>query len=237
LAAAAIVAFRAIDVVFAATIFAWVAVRHPRRLLWFLPAPVIVGAALIAYNFYFFGDISGGQAELEKMHPDLHGVPGPWSGNIFEGALGTLFSPSRGLFIFSPWIAIAVAMAPFTWSRLREWPIVRWLLLALVVYFLMLSKYAVWWAGHTFGPRYWIDATPLFGILLALGLEKSLARYRLLAILFALTITISIGIQSIGAFCFPSTWNIRPANVDTHHERLWDWADTELTRCLFETLK
>ena len=31
----------------------------------------------------------------------------------------------------------------------------------LVTYLFVLSKYAVWWAGGSFGPRYWTDALPL----------------------------------------------------------------------------
>jgi hypothetical protein len=50
----------------------------------------------------------------------------------------------------------------------------------------------------------------------------------------ALTVGFSIAVQLIGAFCYPSSWNLEPRNVDTHHERLWDWRDTELSRCLIE---
>ncbi len=57
---------------------------------------------------------------------------------------------------------------------------------------------------------------------------------RALVALSYLTIAFSIGVHGIGAFCYPSTWNQLPANVDLHHERLWDWRDTELSRCLIE---
>jgi hypothetical protein len=55
--------------------------------------------------------------------------------------------------------------------------------------------------------------------------------------LFAVSIIIAIGIQAIGAFCYPSSWNQKPLNVDYHHERLWDWRDTELSRCVLESLE
>jgi hypothetical protein len=44
----------------------------------------------------------------------------------------------------------------------------------------------------------------------------------------------SFGVQLIGAFCYPSSWEKSPVDVDLHHERLWDWRDNELTRCLAE---
>jgi hypothetical protein len=236
-AAAILVACRSIDIVFAATIAAYLFVNRPRSIVWFLPAPLAIGAALLAYNLAYFGAISGGQAQLEAMHPELHGVEGPWAGHLVEGAAGTLLSPARGLLVYSPWIALALATLPFTWRRLWPWPVVRWLVVALVPYVVVLSKYAVWWGGHCFGPRYWTDAMPLFAILLAAGLEWSLDRKRIVTLLFALTIAIAVAIQLIGACCFPSSWNLAPANVDRHHERLWDWRDTELRRCLTETFK
>jgi hypothetical protein len=49
-------------------------------------------------------------------------------------------------------------------------------------------------------------------------------------------IIVAIAIQVIGACFYPSTWNLEPLNVDLHHERLWDWRDTELSRCLREGL-
>jgi hypothetical protein len=47
----------------------------------------------------------------------------------------------------------------------------------------------------------------------------------------------SIALQAIGAACYPSTWHGRPANADRHHERLWDWRDTEVSRGLKEGVK
>ncbi len=114
---------------------------------------------------------------------------------------------------------------------------IAWLLAALVPYFFLLSKYSVWWGGHCFGARYWTDVIPLFAIVLAFGLEWMRTHSRALVALSYLTIAFSIGVHGIGAFCYPSTWNQLPANVDLHHERLWDWRDTELSRCLIESIR
>jgi hypothetical protein len=127
-------------------------------------------------------------------------------------------------------------MAPAVWRRLAPHQLICWLLYALVPYFLLFSKYSVWWGGHCFGPRYWTDAIPLFAILLAFEIDELRTRSRGWLAFLAVTIVVSVGIQAIGAFCYPSTWNLQPANVDQHHERLWDWRDTELSRCLTETL-
>ncbi len=192
---------------------------------------------MIGYNLYYFNHLTGGQAELEALHPTLHGVNGPWSGDFLEGAAGTLVSPSRGLFIFTPWAALALGLAPWSARRLKTIPLVPWVLWGLLPYFLLLSQYAVWWAGFCFGPRYWTDAIPLLAILLACGLAWSRSRSPLLRLAFTLTILFSFALQALGAWFYPSSWNLldahgSPANIDTHHERLWDWSDSELTRIL-----
>jgi hypothetical protein len=233
-------ASRLIDVLFTVVIGLWVARSEPKKLAWFLPAPVLGAIALIGYNFWFFGTVTGGQAQLERLHARLHGVGGPWAGNLFTGAAGTLFSPNRGLFVFSPWIALALATvaaaAPALSRRLASHRLNCWLLWALIPYFILFAKYAVWWGGHCFGPRYWTDVIPLFAILLAFEIDWMLARSRGWVVFLTVTLVASIGVQAVGAFCYPSTWNLLPANVDLHHERLWDWRDTELSRCLTEAM-
>jgi hypothetical protein len=237
LSTAMLVAVRSIDLIFAIFVLAWVARIHPRRLGWFLPAPVLLGLALVGSNLYDFGSIAGGQDRLERLHRRIHGVEGPWSGDLAAGMAGTLFSPNRGLFVFSPWVAAAIAVAPAALRRLKPGSLPRWLLLALIPYLLLLSKYAVWWGGGSFGPRYWTDAFPLFGVLLACGLDWAWERSRIVLALFAATIVISVAIQAVGAFCYPSTWNFLPTDTDLDHQRLWDWRDTEVSRCIKEWLE
>ncbi|GAC1468016.1 MAG: hypothetical protein NVSMB9_10260 [Isosphaeraceae bacterium] len=235
--ASILVACRVTDVIFAAAVLGHVAWTMPRKLAWFLPAPLLIGAIVVGYNLWFFGALTGGQARLEELHLETHGVSGAWSGNMLEGFCGTLFSPNRGLLVFCPWVAVALAGAPMVARRVSPPPILIWLFAALVPFTLVLSKYAVWWGGHSFGPRYWTDVMPLLAVGLAYTLNQARQRQRPLAVVAAVAIVLAILIQAIGAFCYPSTWNASPANVDLHHERLWDWRDTELSRCLIETLR
>jgi hypothetical protein len=229
-------ACRLTDVVFTVVFALWVARTQPRGLRWFLPVPITGALVLLGYNLLFFDSIAGGQAELEALHRQFHGVSGALSGNLLEGAAGTLLSPSRGLLVFSPWVVVALASlcVPDVRSSLAARRLPTWLLLAVVPYLIIFSKYSVWWGGHCFGPRYWTDVMPLFAILLGFALDWMLRRARGWLVVAGLSIVYSIAVQSIGAFCYPSTWNQKPANVDLHHERLWDWRDSELRRCLSE---
>jgi hypothetical protein len=233
-AAAFLFACRLSDALFVAVIVFWLARTQPRGLCYFLPAPILGAILLFGYNLFFFRALTGGLAELEALHPRIHGVSGTWSGDPIQGALGTLFSPNRGLFVFCPWIALALGVAPVpaVAGRIKSHQLFHWLLWALVPYLMVYSKYSVWWGGHCFGPRYWTDVIPIFAILLAFALDWMVDRSRILLTLAVLAIGWSIALQAIGAFCYPTDWNLYPKNIDQHHERLWDWRDSEIFRCL-----
>ena len=134
-------------------------------------------------------------------------------------------------------MAIAALAVPAVARRIASHSLICVLLVSLVPYLFVLSKYSVWWGGHCFGPRYWTDVIPIFAILFAFGLDWMLPRSRALVAISVVTVIVSITVQLIGAFCYPSTWNSEPSNVDLHHERLWDWRDSELSHCLIKSYK
>jgi len=145
---------------------------------------------------------------------------------------GTLLSPSRGLFVFSPWALLALAALPATAARIAAFPVLRSVLLGLVAFALVNASYAVWWGGWSFGPRYWTEAMPLFGVLLGFALAWARTRSRAWRWAFGGAIAFSVALQAIGAFYYPSSWNRIPVSVDVRHERLWDWRDSQLLRLL-----
>ncbi len=237
---ALMVACRPIDLVFAAAIALWVLThqRRPERLAFF--APAIAGAvALSFYNIWFFDTLTGGYAQIEQMHPWAHGTRGTFTGSLLTGGAGTLFSPSHGLFIYSPWVALALGtlVVPTVRSRLRGWSLGSWLTLALLPYFVLLATYSCWWGGHCFGPRFWNDAVPLFAPPLGFALSWSWPRHRLWLLSLLSSVILAFVIQSLGFLCYPSTWHGRPTNADRDHRRLWDWSDNELTRGLAEGVR
>lgn len=234
-AAGGLVAVRSLDAVLVAGLVVGLAIGQPRRLGWFLPGVLALGGLTLAYNLQVFGTPSGGQAALEAMHPEVHGKPaGVLSGDLLEGLAGTLVSPARGLFVYCPWVLVALLALPWSARRHVGRPVLWWALGALVPYLLLLAKYPVWWAGHAFGPRYWTDAMPLFAVVLALAIEHGMQRTRWLLPALGCGAAWAILLQAVGAYCYPSSWNLSPTNVDRDHSRLWDWSDTEVRRCLRE---
>jgi hypothetical protein len=142
-------------------------------------------------------------------------------------AAGLLFSPSRGLLVFSPVVALAAAGLGTAWRNDSK---LRWFVAAAAAQFAMYSMYSVWWAGHTYGPRYLLDLLPLLVPVAAAGLD-TIFRSRILLFVAAVTLVWSVLATGAGAFIYPAErWNTSPESVDVKHERLWDWKDSQLGR-------
>lgn|GEM_PF-973042 len=223
LAAALLVCARPTTLGFAAMTALWVTFRHPRRLVWFVPPAAVIACALIGYNRAYLGLATGPYYEYQAS---LFATP--WQ----EGLLGTLASPSRGLLLFSPWTIIAFLCLPLAFFPLRLRALLTWLLVPLAAHALLISKFTNWWGGWCFGPRYWTEVIPLLAIALGLALQWSRARFRPLYAITLVLIAVSIGIQVLGAIEYPSGWDEFPKNIDDSRERLWDWSDYELLRCV-----
>lgn len=232
LAAAAAVCARPTSVLFALPIAVWALRAHGRRALWLLGPAAGVAVLLLGHNQAVFGNWLGGLGGIEGQGHAQHGLDGWLTDAPLVSLAGTLVSPNRGLFVFSPWVLLALAALPWTARRFADFPVVRAALLGLVPFGLVISLYGVWWGGWSFGPRYWTEAMPLFGVLLGLALAAAPAGTARAALHAA--IAAGIALQAIGAFYYPSSWNRIPVSVDQRHERLWDFRDSEIRRCLEE---
>ena len=190
---------------------------------------VAMAAAVLCWtNWRWFGHPLGALPLLESVNASLHATRHTFVFGL-EPFLGLLISPSRGLLIFSPIVIVALAGLPRAVRAGSQSPL-PWLAAAAAAELLLYGSFAVWWAGHTFGPRYMLDLLPALVPIAAAGMVALDARrWRQLAATAALTW--SIGVAALGAFVYPNEqWNIDP-DVDTHHERLWDWRDSQILRC------
>ncbi|MBA3231759.1 MAG: hypothetical protein H0T05_02965 [Acidobacteria bacterium] len=185
-------------------------------------------AAMIRVNVIWFGNPLGAAPLLEALHDSVHDVSRSFTLSPV-GLAGLLVSPSRGLLTFSPIVLVTLwsgrALLAATWRD----PL-RWCLAAAAAQYLLYASYSVWWAGHTYGPRYMLDVLPLIAPLAAAGLLR--IRRPAVTTLAIAALAWSIVVAGTGAFCFPNDrWNTDPLDVDRHHERLWDWSDPQVVRC------
>ena len=188
------------------------------------------------YNYWLSGNVLGLNAMRNAQLTRIFHTH-DFGGSLPSGFLGLLVSPNRGLFVFSPVLAFAV------WGSARAWAdrggsseaelrrLARFASGGFLVALLVYSKYLTWWAGDSFGPRYLTDVMPLAAVPLAVavvGLRSLATAWRAA---FAAALGWSIFVQTVGAFCWPSTWN---RGLPPAYERLWDWRRTEIGTCLAE---
>jgi hypothetical protein len=197
-----------------------------------LPAFVIVGAAaatLAVLNWRWFGQPAGALPLLVETNAALHHTGAAFTLQP-EGFAGLLISPNRGLLIYSPIVLVAaLGIRP---ARAAGWrsPL-TWCLTATVVQYLVYGSYAVWWGGHTYGPRYLTDLLPFLLPVAAAGLAAVQLRPVARAAL-ASALSWSVLVAGTGAFVYPNdVWNLDPANVDRYHRRLWSVRDNQIFRC------
>jgi hypothetical protein len=211
----------------------FVLVRHRRQLIAFA-LPLAVCAIFQAwYNVTAFGDLRGGYDAIYRS--EWHAGRGLTIDTAFDlpfwqGLAGILVSPSKGLFVYTPYMIFAVAaLLPICFAR--SFPLGRYLTLWMVLLLYVLSKHTLWWGGSGFGPRYLCDALP--GLILVLAwLWPWIAARRWRVTLFATTLALSVGVQAVGAFLTPCGWHENPVQVDYDSSRLWHWHDPQLVRCV-----
>ncbi len=203
-----------------------------RRSLVPLGVIALVASAEIWRNLSWFGHVLGASTRTESLHPVIHGVSGPLAESPLWNAVGLLISPSRGLFIHSPVLLIAAIALVVVFVKRRSTPDLRWFALAAASQFVVYACYSVWWAGHSFGPRYLMDILIPLAPFGAIG-ASMIAAVRPARWAGSLLLAVSIAISCLGAFVYPhERWNTDPLNIDLHHERLWEWRDSQIARSL-----
>jgi len=155
------------------------------------------------------------------------------SGFEFEGLAGLLFSPARGLLVYTPLVLFSVAGFRLGIKNPVYKSLLFTILFVLSAHMLSHASYYHWWGGHSFGPRIILDMLPyyLFPIIFLIQSWEN-RKYRNTIPLFVFVALISIFIHSRILSPEVATWNIDPVNVDNVPSRLWDWVDIPFMRGL-----
>jgi tetratricopeptide (TPR) repeat protein len=152
---------------------------------------------LFGMNTYFFGSpLTFGQTVLVDHAMEKTGVAKIWQTPTLTGLTGLLWSPSRGLFVFSPFLLAAI---PGMWVAWRE-PRWRWMRgpsLALVGLILIECHHFDWWGGWSFGYRHLVDLSPIMVTLILPIVGRMMNDVRLRSI-FLFAVAWSVGVQIVG---------------------------------------
>jgi len=158
--------------------------------------------------------------------------------NLIEGALGNLISPSRGLLIFSPVLILAVAgvivkLKQHTFDKLDGA-----LVAIIVLHWFVISDFALWWGGWSYGPRFFADVLPYFFYLMIPAtvavLQLKGTRKGVLASSVTVLALFSCFVHYRGATAreVMNEWHTWPIDLGNSLARLWDWRDPQFLRGL-----
>lgn len=195
-AVALLVANRPPDLFIALGLAAYAPFWAGRKTPFFVLGGLVPGLLVLAYNLISFHHPLGAWSVL--MGGPLFQHP------VLLGIAALLFSPGRGLFVFSPFLLFL----PWGIARsLRDRParLPTLFLAGGVLLHLWLYGRTDWRAGHCYGPRYLLDTLPILIWLLAPVLPAlgRVARAAFLALcLFA------AGVELVGAFLYLGTSNL-----------------------------
>jgi hypothetical protein len=191
----------------------------------------------ILWNLYYFGNFTGGYSKMFPESPYLF----TWD-NFKTAFLGTLVSPSRGVLVYSPIVLFSLpgAHKVFKLRLGKDEKFIGCITIASIILIISYFFYKIWWAGHSYGPRFMTDVMPVVCYLINyfseaqlvnLGDNKKNLSY---IFLFFIAIMYSTFTQFVGAFgANPGIfWNSNPLNIDfpQNQYRLWDIRDNPIQR-------
>lgn len=172
--------------------------------------PFLIG--LILYNYHYFGvPFDFGQLQASVLIAEYKtGLPEIWQTPIFIGIAGLLFSPSRGVLIYSPFLVGVFAGFYFIWKE-KKWHIFRPLSIGALFIFLVAAKWFDWWGGWCYGYRSVVDLS-FFGVLFLVPIMDWLMQKTWRIVGFAVLIAWAVFVQFVGAFAYNlADWNAATA--------------------------
>ena len=187
------------------------------RLLAMLLGAAIGVAPLLAYNDLAFG------SPLEQGYgAKTFATP------IQTGLYGLLASPSRGLFVYTPYLVFAFIALLRAW----RWPgqvagRLRGLSLAWMAALVLYAMYSEWWGGRVFGSRFLDDFAPILFAALAWGTSVGMLGSRLARLVFGLMAMWSLVLFQAAAFVYDKSWDTVPVNVNDDPSKLFNWSDPQ----------
>lgn len=210
-----IAANRPPDVILAAALGAyglfWAGRRHAALLAAGVAPPV---ALTLLYNLGVAGHIAGGYG--------LRGRADFFQHDLVAGVAGLLFSPSRGLFVFSPFLLFLC----LAWRHLPRDRAERGLTLAMsiaVVLQILLYARTDWRGGISWGPRFLTDLLPflIWMLVPVVAALRSIGR-----LVFTCAVGVAVVIEAIGAFCYTGASDIAVMAVRRGPHKMqaaWQW--------------
>ena len=161
-----------------------------RRVALFLAAGALPVGLVLAYNLDVVGHVAGAYAVVQRRNFV--------TGDVLGGVAGLLFSPTHGLFVFSPFLLFVPCFLPLVFRDRNT----RWLTAAIgaaVVVQIIVYGLVDWRQGVSFGPRWLTDMLPMLFWMLPPVLVALSSAGR---VVFGFACAVAVAIEVVGAFWY-----------------------------------
>lgn len=207
----------------------YIAITYPKRIPLFLSGLAVILIPFVLYNLHIYNKI----LSPYYMPSTLKVGRSPY---LMEALAGTLFSPGRGLFVFSSVFIFSVAGIIIRIIQKKFTLLDSAILLIMISHYYVISSITTPYGGWSYGPRYFTDIVPffiyfvLYFIQYAYEMRRGILKFSFIS-LFILSVGVSFFIHYKGATHSATffDWNA-VGNVEEHHERVWDWNDLQFLR-------
>jgi len=212
-------------------ITSYLLIYHRRLFLQYALTGAVWFAGFVLYSWHNFGQLQPSYYQAKRLNFSV----------FWTAVAGNLVSPARGLLVYVPVLLFVGYLVTRYW-RYIEFQRLAVLSVAIIVgHVTAASAFAHWWGGHSFGPRFTTGLLPWFVLLAILGIEALLTwrrkcletaqpaiGWRAQLIAGGALLLISVFINARGGLSHRTwLWNVRPINVDTRPERVWDWREPQ----------
>ena len=156
--------------------------------------------------------------------------------------IGNLFSPARGLLIYSP-IFLLAGYGLFLKLRESQFGLLDAALICILLgHWLSISSFPQWDGGHAFGPRFFTDMLPylMYFIIPVLAIIPSPLELHALPLSILLTVLVLLSFithlrgatQPRAAFEWNWGFENIVEDINQDPQRVWDWSDPQFLRGL-----
>ena len=183
--------------------------RHDRRRSFLFIAALAAPAAVLGIAGIGVMALFAGETPVvfrnaaERLREDWLALP------LWTGLRGLVFSPGKSLFIYAPWLLLALPGGVLLWRRVGPHAAVFTLFPAAVV---VLYGMKLVWHGGGWGPRYLVPLVPLMSLAAAPAIEACLGRRAWRPVLGTLA-AVSLAVQLVGVSKDPEVF---PSMVREH---------------------
>jgi len=208
-----------------AAVTLYVLVRHRRQFPLYAALGTAVAIPWMWFNYSVYRQILPPYYLMAAMNPFTRADAG-------QAWAGLLFSPSRGLFVFSPVFLFSLWGMKLALARGQDRLFHGTLAAVPALHYTAMASFWCWWGGCCYGPRLFADMVPFLSYFLLFALQAMASlrgvRKALVAGFFAVCVAVSFAIHARGAWVWEAyLWHWEP---DAFETRLFSWKDAQFLR-------